>query len=111
MKTNLGSGHPKITEMQANSSGLDHAIQQEISRIAERECVDNDYQVANQTWEDAQDNYNQQKVQADLLNDKAIRYIKSSKSAAATHPPSIGRGARCHLPKLPKLNRRPSAPR
>jgi uncharacterized protein involved in exopolysaccharide biosynthesis len=71
MKTKLESGYPKITETQANFNGLDHAIQQEISRVEER--ASNDYQVANQTWKDAQENYNQQKVQADALNDKAIR--------------------------------------
>ena len=79
MKTKFGSGYPKIGEIQANINGLDHAIQQEISRISER--ARNDYQVANQTWKDAQQNYNQQKTQADALNDKAIQYIITRQEA------------------------------
>jgi polysaccharide biosynthesis transport protein len=79
MKTKFGSGYPKIGEIQANINGLDHAIKQEISRISER--ARNDYQVANQTWKDAQQNYNQQKTQADALNDKAIQYIITRQEA------------------------------
>ena len=79
MKTKFGPGYPKIGETQANISALEHSIQQEISRIAER--ARNDYQVADQTWKDAQQNYNTQKVQADALNDKAIRYIITRQEA------------------------------
>ena len=79
MKTKFGPGYPKIGEIQANISALEHSIQQEISRIAER--ARNDYQVADQTWKDAQKNYNTQKVQADALNDKAIRYIITRQEA------------------------------
>ena len=79
MKTKFGPGYPKIGEIQANISALEHSIQQEIGRIAER--ARNDYQVADQTWKDAQKNYNTQKVQADALNDKAIRYIITRQEA------------------------------
>ena len=79
MKTKFGPGYPKIGEIQASISALQHSIQQEISRIAER--ARNDYQVADQTWKDAQQNYNTQKVQADALNDKAIRYIITRQEA------------------------------
>ncbi len=79
MKTKFGPGYPKIGEIQSNISALQHSIQQEISRIAER--ARNDYQVADQTWKDAQQNYNTQKVQADALNDKAIRYIITRQEA------------------------------
>ena len=79
MKTKFGSGYPKIGEIQANINGLQHAIQQEIDRIGER--AKNDYEVANQTWKDAEQNYNSQKVKADALNDKAIQYIITRQEA------------------------------
>lgn len=51
MKTKFGPGYPKISETQANIGGLEHAIQQEVSRIGQR--ARNDYLVANETWKDA----------------------------------------------------------
>jgi capsular exopolysaccharide synthesis family protein len=79
MKTKFGSGYPKIAEMQANISGIQHSIQQEVGRIGER--AKNDYHVADQTWKDAQQNYNEQKVKADALNNKAIQYIITRQEA------------------------------
>ena len=79
MKTKFGSGYPKIAEMQANIGGIRHAIQQEVGRIGER--AKNDYHVADQTWKDAQQNYNEQKVKADALNNKAIQYIITRQEA------------------------------
>jgi polysaccharide biosynthesis transport protein len=79
MKTKFGPGYPKIAEMQANISGLQHSIQQEVGRIGQR--AKNDYQVADQTWKDAQQNYNEQKVKADALNNKAIQYIITRQEA------------------------------
>jgi succinoglycan biosynthesis transport protein ExoP len=37
--------------------------------------------VADQTWKDAQQNYNEQKVKADALNNKAIQYIITRQEA------------------------------
>jgi capsular exopolysaccharide synthesis family protein len=79
MKTKFGPGYPKIAEMQANISGLQHSIQQEVGRIGQR--AKNDYLVADQTWKDAQQNYNEQKVKADALNNKAIQYIITRQEA------------------------------
>jgi succinoglycan biosynthesis transport protein ExoP len=79
LKTKFGPGYPKIAEMQANISGLQHSIQQEVGRIGER--AKNDYHVADQTWKDAQQNYNEQKVKADALNNKAIQYIITRQEA------------------------------
>jgi succinoglycan biosynthesis transport protein ExoP len=73
MRTKFGYGYPKIAETQANINGLQSAIQQEIARIGQR--AKTDYQVADQTWKDAQSNYQSEKVKADALNDKAIRYM------------------------------------
>jgi succinoglycan biosynthesis transport protein ExoP len=79
LKTKFGPGYPKIAEMQANISGLQHSIQQEVGRIGER--AKNDYHVADQTWKDAQQNYDEQKVKADALNNKAIQYIITRQEA------------------------------
>ena len=79
LKTKFGPGYPKIAEMQANISGIQHAIQQEVGRIGQR--AKNDYLVADQTWKDAQQNYDQQKVKADALNNKAIQYIITRQEA------------------------------
>ena len=79
MKTKFGPGYPKIGETQANINGLQNAIQQEIVRIGER--AKNDYQVADQTFKDAEQNYNTQKVKADALNNKAIQYIITRQEA------------------------------
>ncbi len=79
LKTKFGPGYPKIAEMQANISGIQHAIQQEVGRIGQR--AKNDYLVADQTWKDAQQNYDEQKVKADALNNKAIQYIITRQEA------------------------------
>jgi polysaccharide biosynthesis transport protein len=79
MKTKFGPGYPKLSETQANINGLEHAIQQEVSRIGER--ARNDYRVADETWKDAKQNYDQQKVKADALNDKAIQYTITRQEA------------------------------
>jgi polysaccharide biosynthesis transport protein len=79
MKTKFGPGYPKLGELQANINGLERAIQQEVSRIGQR--ARNDYMVANETWKDAKQNYDQQKVKADALNDKAIQYTITRQEA------------------------------
>jgi capsular exopolysaccharide synthesis family protein len=79
MKSKFGSGYPKIAETQANITGLQNAIQQEIARIGQR--AKNDYKVADETWKDAEQNYNGQKVKADALNNKAIQYIITRQEA------------------------------
>jgi succinoglycan biosynthesis transport protein ExoP len=79
MKSKFGPGYPRIAETEANIGGLERAIQQEVSRIGQR--ARNDYLVANETWEDAKRNYDQQKVNADALNDKAIQYTITRQEA------------------------------
>ena len=79
MKTKFGPGYPRIAETQANINGLQNGIQQEIGRIGQR--AKNDYQVADQTFKDAEQNYNSQKVKADALNNKAIQYIITRQEA------------------------------
>lgn len=79
MKIKFGPGYPKIAETQANINGLEHSIQQEVSRIGQR--AKNDYKVADETWKDAKQNYDEQKVKADALNDKAIQYTITRQEA------------------------------
>jgi len=79
MKTKFGPGYPKLAETQANINGLENAIQQEVSRIGQR--ARNDYLVADETWKDAKQNYDEQKIKADALNDKAIQYTITRQEA------------------------------
>jgi polysaccharide biosynthesis transport protein len=72
MKTKFGRGYPKVAETEANINGLERAIQEEVSRVGQR--ARNDYLVADETWKDAKRNYEEQKIKADALNDKAIHY-------------------------------------
>ena len=82
MKTKFGRGYPKVAELQANINGIETAIQQEVSRVGQR--ARNDYLVADETWKDAKKNYDQQKINADALNDKAIHYTITRQEAEDT---------------------------
>ncbi len=82
LKLKFGSAYPKLAELQGNIDGIEHAIQQEVHRVAAR--AKNDYLVADQTWRDAQQNYNQQKSKADALNNKAIQYVITRQEAEAS---------------------------
>jgi polysaccharide biosynthesis transport protein len=82
MKTKFGHGYPKVAELQANINGIETAIQQEVSRVGQR--ARNDYLVADETWKDAKKNYDQQKINADALNDKAIHYTITRQEAEDT---------------------------
>ncbi len=82
LKLKFGSAYPKLAELQGNIDGIDRAIQQEVHRVAAR--AKNDYLVADQTWRDAQQNYNQQKSKADALNNKAIQYVITRQEAEAS---------------------------
>jgi capsular exopolysaccharide synthesis family protein len=68
----FGTAHPKLEEMRANLSALDHSIRDEIDRIKGR--AESDYKVALQQENATQAQYDKAKVAADKLNDKAIEY-------------------------------------
>ena len=68
----FGSAYPKIGEVQANLESTRAAIRGESARIAAR--VKNDYAVAQQVENNDRAVFEQQKAQAEALNDKAVGY-------------------------------------
>jgi len=79
LKVKFGLGYPKVAELQANIDSIERSIQLEVSRIAKR--AENDYLVADLTWKNALETYNEQKAQADALNNKAIQYMITRQEA------------------------------
>lgn len=73
LKTKFGPGYPRVAELQANLSSIEQEIRRETGRIGQR--AQTDYNVANRTYQDAQNHYNQLKGQADTLNSKTIQYL------------------------------------
>jgi capsular exopolysaccharide synthesis family protein len=79
IKVKFGPAYPRRAELQGNISSLQHAILEETNRIAKR--ARNDYEVADKTWKKARQNYEELKVKADALNDKAIKYMITKQEA------------------------------
>ena len=73
LSAKFGQAYPKLDEVHSNIASLDKAIREESARIEQR--ARNDYQVAQQVEDGARDIFNQQKLDADRLNDKAIEYM------------------------------------
>ncbi len=79
LKVKFDVGYPKMAELQANIDSLENSVHQEVKRIAKR--AENDYSVANRTYYNAKKNYDEQKVQADALNDRATQYMITHQEA------------------------------
>jgi succinoglycan biosynthesis transport protein ExoP len=79
LKAKFDSGYPKLAEIRANIDSLNESISQEVERVAKR--AENDYLIADRTWQNALRTYNYQKIQADALNDKAIQYMIARQEA------------------------------
>jgi succinoglycan biosynthesis transport protein ExoP len=73
LKIKFGPGYPKIGEVQGQLDSLDHSIQDEIKRLSGRALTD--FNVADRAFNVAQQAYQKEKVKADRVNDKAIRYV------------------------------------
>jgi polysaccharide biosynthesis transport protein len=73
LSAKFGPAYPKLDEMRSNIAALDKAIHDEGVRIQER--ANNDYVVAQQVEDGARGIFNQEKQDADRLNDKAIEYM------------------------------------
>jgi succinoglycan biosynthesis transport protein ExoP len=82
MKEKFGSAYPKISELQAELAGLQRSIADEVKRVAER--AENDYRIAQQTEAGLRHVYESQKVEADKLNNKAIKYLLTRQEAASS---------------------------
>jgi polysaccharide biosynthesis transport protein len=79
LKVKFGPGYPKVAELQANITATEQAIHDEVARISKR--AENDYAIADRTWNDARLNYQALKEQADNLNSKNIQYMITRQEA------------------------------
>lgn len=68
-----GTAYPKLDELRAAIAGTNQAINQEVTRVAAR--AKSDYNVALQTEAGIRQRYDNDKKQADQLNDKAIQFV------------------------------------
>ena len=73
LSAKFGPAYPKLDETRSNIAALDKAIHDESVRIQGR--ANNDYLVAQQVEDGARAIFNQEKRDADRLNDKAIEYM------------------------------------
>jgi polysaccharide biosynthesis transport protein len=71
-RVKYGSAYPRVAELQAELSGVEKSIQDEVHRIGERARTD--YEIAARTETSARGAFERQKKVANDLNDKAIAY-------------------------------------
>ena len=71
-RVKYGSAYPRVAELQAELSGVEKSIQDEVHRIGERARTD--YEIAAKTETSARGAFERQKKVANDLNDKAIAY-------------------------------------
>ena len=79
LKVKFGPGYPKVAELEAGIAATGRAIHDEVQRIAKR--AENDFAVADRTWDEANKNYETLKSQADSLNAKNIQYMMARQEA------------------------------
>jgi succinoglycan biosynthesis transport protein ExoP len=72
LSAKFGSDYPKLVEMRASLKGTQNAIAAESERVAAR--VRNDYAIAVQVEARDRDVFEEEKKQAESLNDKAVEY-------------------------------------
>ena len=75
----FGSAYPKLIQERASMKGVQQSLQQEIERTAERSR--NDLKVATQAERGARAAYENDRSEAEKLNDKSIEYAILSKEA------------------------------
>lgn len=72
LEAEYGPDYPKVIDLRSSVAGLQRSIRDEINRLRGR--AQSDYQIAQQTATGAEQQYEQVKKRADLLNDKAIEF-------------------------------------
>jgi succinoglycan biosynthesis transport protein ExoP len=72
LSAKFGPTYPKLEEIRGNLGAIDQALKSEVGRVAIR--AKNDYAVAQTIEGSARAIFEQEKTQADNLNDKAIEY-------------------------------------
>ena len=75
----FGAAYPKLIQERASLKGVQQSLQEEIKRTAERS--DNDFKVASKAEQGARAAYDNDRVEAEKLNDKSIEYAILSKEA------------------------------
>src|SRR5277367_882256 len=75
----FGAAYPKLIQERASLKGVQQSLQEEISRTAERS--ENDFKVASKAEQGARAAYDNDRVEAEKLNDKSIEYAILSKEA------------------------------
>ena len=78
-RVRYGSAYPRMAELQAELSGIENSIQDEVRRIGERARTD--YEIAARAEVSARDAFEKQKKIANNLNDKAIAYALAKQEA------------------------------
>jgi succinoglycan biosynthesis transport protein ExoP len=73
LSAKFGPAYPKLDEVRGNLNAINKAILDENERIAER--ARSDYEVSQKVEDGARSIFNQEKGDADRLNDKAIEYM------------------------------------
>lgn len=73
LSAKFGPAYPKLDEIHSNLAAIDKAIQDESARIEER--AKNDFVVSEKVEDGARSIFNQEKQDADRLNNKAIEYM------------------------------------
>jgi polysaccharide biosynthesis transport protein len=73
LSAKFGPAYPKLDEVRGNLTAINKAIQDERGRISDR--AQSDYDVAQKVEDGARSIFNQEKQDADRLNDKAIEYM------------------------------------
>jgi polysaccharide biosynthesis transport protein len=79
LSAKFGPGYPKLAELQSSLESTQKSIHDEAARIASR--VRNDYQVAQQIEDKDRAVYQDEKNQAEALNDKAVGYQVAKQEA------------------------------
>jgi polysaccharide biosynthesis transport protein len=75
----FGAAYPKLIQERASLKGVQQSLEEEIKRTAERS--ENDFKVASKAEQGARAAYDNDRVEAEKLNDKSIEYAILSKEA------------------------------
>ena len=79
LSAKFGTAYPKIAELNGNLDSIRNAIKAETRRVTER--AKNDYLVAQGVEESTQQVFNQEKQQANAMNDKSTEYAIARQEA------------------------------
>lgn len=79
LSAKFGSAYPKIAELNGSLASIRNAIKAETARVTQR--AQNDYLIAQGVENSTQQVFNQEKQQADAMNDKSVEYAIARQEA------------------------------